>query len=43
MTRQEKEFKMLCEKFIQSPPKYRMKIVLPQLLESIENFKRRPF
>jgi len=39
MTRQEKEFKMLCEKFIQSPPKYRMKIVLPQLLESIENNK----
>ena len=39
MTRQEKEFKILCEKFIQSPPKYRMKIVLPQLLESIENNK----
>ena len=39
MTRQEQEFKILCEKFIQSPPKYRMKIVLPQLLESIENNK----
>jgi hypothetical protein len=39
MTRQEKEFKILCEKFIQSPPKYRMKIVLPQLLESIEKNK----
>lgn len=39
MTRQEKEFKVLCEKFIQSPPKYRMKIVLPQLLESIEKNK----
>ena len=39
MTRQEKEFRILCEKFIQSPPKYRMKIVLPQLLESIENNK----
>ena len=39
MTRREQEFKILCEKFIQSPPKYRMKIVLPQLLESIENNK----
>lgn len=39
MTRQEQEFKILCEKFIQSPPKYRMKIVLPQLLESIEKNK----
>jgi len=39
MTKQEKEFKILCEKFIQSPPKYRMKIVLPQLLESIEKNK----
>lgn len=39
MTRREQEFKILCEKFIQSPPKYRMKIVLPQLLEFIEKNK----
>jgi hypothetical protein len=39
MTKSEKQFKIVCEKFIQSPPKYRMKIVLPQLIESLNQVK----
>ncbi len=39
MTKTEKQFKIVCEKFIQSPPKYRMKIVLPQLIESMNQVK----
>ena len=39
MTKTEKQFKIVCEKFIQSPPKYRMKIVLPQLVESMNQVK----
>lgn len=35
MTKKEKKFRIICEKFIQSPPKYRMRIVLPQLVEAM--------
>ena len=39
MTNKERKLKMLCEKFISSPPKYRMRIVLPQIIESINELK----
>ena len=40
MKNSKKEFLIISERFLQSPPKYRMKIVLPQLLESIENLNK---
>jgi len=40
MTNKERKLKSLCEKFISSPPKYRMKIIFPQILESINDLNK---